>query len=76
MLKLGSAISLPVNTPETVDFISFDIDRMEWNLPVQKTLFIEKESCAQGGFRNVCKAKTTDGKEDFVIKKFRSDTVE
>ena len=74
MLKLGTEISMKLNTPDKVDLINFDIDKMEWGHPQHIELFIDKNHFAQGGFRSVHKAKTADGKI-YVLKKFRPDII-
>lgn len=76
MLKLGSAISLKPTVPDIVDLLDFDIKEMKWSYPQQKKMFIEEEPFSEGGFRTVYKAKAYNGNQEFVIKRFRKETID
>lgn len=57
MLKLGSAIPLKASKPDNVDLISFNIEKMGWDYPQQKKLFIEKEPFRRRRFPSCVQSK-------------------
>ena len=75
MLRLGSEISMKIRTPDSIDLIDFDPQKLEWAHPKNLQLFIDEEPFSQGGFRVVFRAKGSDG-QNYVIKKFKKDIIE
>lgn len=78
MLKIGKVIN--DKETEVIELFSFNVDKLVWSrLAMSVEFSIEKESFAQGGFREAFKAKSkTSGFEDriWVVKKYLKTAVD
>lgn len=75
MLNLGKVISKTINTTESFQVYEFCIDSLAWKSVKVEKFYVEKESFARGGFREVFKAKN-DSNRQYVIKRFLPESIQ
>jgi len=76
MLKVGTAISYQVETPKAIKLLSFDVAQLKWSsFPIIKEFTINDDYFAQGGFRLVYKAKSIHDGKEYVVKRFKPETL-
>ena len=81
MLKVGSTVPFDQETPKKVSvqlssFTLLNEKEVQWSHSKEKKVFyMEREHFADGGFRKVFKAKSSNG-EDFVFKRFKQEVMD